>query len=369
MEQLIQETNQIRKSYASVKKRSDYQFLSNIEQSIRNTRFLLHQPCVEQFLKDVQHSIANQGISLTHTKSYINQANDQFLFSVFESPYFPDLSIEACFYDVLAVDDVLEKKYKTNVMPVNIKMASEGFYSRPVVALFPENHIDKIQLSEDKIFYFINKFVDRFYKITHKMIKHVVADGFFDELVGATPKDIESASVYWVWLHEYHHRQGYLPLPQYLKLKTFKPLAGLEELRVDMCGIMVCLDDQDLPPDRAKFVSRFILAERLLRYAVEGIPKPNYDAIASQLLFNFLREKGGIFIRDMKIHFTDQIFETLRQFAGSIHDIESRVQSKDPKEVQHDLLQFTKKYTNFNEEDQDFYHIEYFKQIKEMLNV
>ena len=201
------------------------------------------------------------------------------------------------------------------------------------------------------------------------MITSIVADGLFQELSYATYSEIEQASVYWVWLHEYYHRQGFLPIPKYLGIKSLKPLAGLEEMRVDVCSIITCLEDKDLARNQAEFVSKFILAERLLRYAVEGIPKPDYDAIASQLLFNFLQQHGGLVIHDMKIHFTDKLHLVLKKLLQKIDEIESGIHEKTEKEVQKDLLNFTKAYTNFNEKEQDFHHICYFKKIKKLLQL
>jgi hypothetical protein len=368
MEQIIRETDQLRVEYSKQRQRCDSDFLPALAVSLRETACLSKQPCVESFLKDIERGETG-GVVLTNTKRHINAAKDNFFFSVFDSPYFPELGVEACFYDALEVNGVLREKYETNVMAVNIKMASQGFHSRPVVALFPENHVDKVQLSDDRIFYFINKFTDRFFKITRLMIGAITADGVFDRLSAANHAEIEQAATFWVWLHEFHHRQGFLPLPKYLKLKSLKPLAGLEELRVDVSAMLTCLDDSDFPREQAEFVFKFILAERLLRYSVEGIPKPNYDAIASQLLFNYLLENEALHISGIRIHLTDKLTPVLRQFLATIREIEGGIQTKSEQHVKQELLDFTKRYTDFDAKDRDYHHIDYFKQVKELLNV
>lgn len=368
MEQVIKETNAIRHQYFAMREYNS-DSIKQLSRTLLQTKYLSQQKSVQLLIEDLCAIIDTNKILLPKTKKYINSLNDQLIFSVFDASYFPDLKIEACFYECLDVCPVLQRKYTTNVVPVNIKQASLGFHSRPVVALFPENHIDKIQLPDDRIFYFIDKFVARFFKVTHKMLTNVVANESLLQLANATYSEIEAAAIQWVWLHEYHHRQGWLPIPKYLSIKSLKPLAGLEELRVDLCSIFTCINDTELPRQHAEMVTYFILAERLLRYAVEGIPHPNYDAIASQLLFNFLRQHGGLFVQGMKIYLTASVFTVLAQLLQTIHDIESSIQTLSPHEVQQKLLDFTKQYTNYNHTDQDFHHIEYFKYVKEKLSV
>ena len=288
---------------------------------------------------------------------------------MFNASYFPELRIEACFYEKLKVNPVLKAKYETNVRAVNIKKATEGFYSKTVVALFPENHIGGIQLKSDSIYYFINKFVDRFFNITQKMVSKVVEDDFFKALSLASNSEISEAAVYWVWLHEFHHRQGFLPIPEYLRIKTIKPLAGLEEMRVDVASIITCMEDGDLPRKQAEFVSKFIFAERLLRYSIEGAINPNYDAIASQLLFCFLQQHGGIVVKGMSISITKNWFHVLKKLALTIEAIEAGIEQKSEEKVQQELLNFTKQYTNFNTTSQEFNHIQYFKKIKTLYNL
>lgn len=369
MRKIIEETNKLRALHPNIPRQYDAPFLRKLKISLENTSVLRRHSGAINFIKDLDDSLFNQHISLHHTKKYINQQRDYFILSAFNAPYFPNIKIESCLYRPLGISPVLKEKYKTNVLPVNIIACSKGFLSKTVVALFPENHIDNIQLSHDKIFYFIDKFVERFFRITHKMLNTIVADNSFSQITHASYKDIEQAALSWVWLHEYYHRQGPLPIPEYLDVKSLKPLAGLEEMRVDVCSIITCIEDQDIPRDLANFMSQFILAERLLRYPIEGIPKPNYDAIASQLLFNFLQENDGLVVQNMKIKLTKKYPLALKKLLNHIHGIESGIVHQSKEEVQLSLLNFTKAYTNFNTDEQDFHHIHYFKEIKELLQL
>lgn len=270
---------------------------------------------------------------------------------------------------MINLDEVFQKKYRTPVLPVSIASSSKGFSEKSVVALFPENHIDKLHLNSDYIFYFINKFVDRFFKITRKMIVNFVEGNTFESVYTASKSEIQYASACWVRMHEYYHRTGHLPLQKYLKLKSFKPLAGLEELRVDINSILTCLSDSDIPNYKSKFISEFILAERLLRYSIEGIPNPNYDAIASQMLFNYLVEHKGIIIRGVKIHISSNIYDILHKFLDRLNKIEGGIQSKSVEKVREDLLRFVFSYTNYNSITRKFDHIGYFKHAKEILSL
>lgn len=364
MEKIIEEINKLRIRYKDIPNKYNERFLYNLMNSITESELLANHPSATNLLNDLRNSIEKEKILLENTKNSINDDKNNFIFSVFNASYFPELKIEACLYDNLVIHPCLKEKYKSKVRAVNLKQATDGFKSRVVVALFPENHIDGVQLESDSIFYFINKFVDRFFKITHKMLSPVMGNDFFLALSNATINVILDACIYWVCLHEYHHRQGFLPIPKYLKIKSLKPLAGLEEMRVDVLSIIACIEDSDLPRKQAEFTAKFILAERLLRYAIEGGIKPNYDAIASQLLFNFLKRYEGLVIQDMKIILTKKWYSTLKKLALEIENIEAHISHKSETQVQQELLDFTKQYTNFNEETQDFNHIPYFKEIK-----
>jgi hypothetical protein len=179
---------------------------------------------------------------------------------------------------------------------------------------------------------------------------------------------MEKASTYWVWLHEYHHRQGHMPISKYLKIKSLKPLAGLEECRVDVSAMLVCLNDKSLPAHDAALAYEFILSERLLRYSVQGV-KPNYDAISSQLLFNYLLENRGLSLRKGIIHLESNLPLVLAAFLEEINKIESFIHQEEAKTVQQRLLVFTKKYTLFDKKTMDYKHIPYFQKVKRHLQI
>ncbi|MFF7992048.1 DUF6421 family protein [Kitasatospora xanthocidica] len=324
-------------------------------------------PAVQALLEDLR--AFTPGARLEAVKDHINNRRDNHLFSFFDASYFPRLSLDYLTYETLPTDPYLAERYASNTMPVNITGMTDGFRSRVVVALFPENHIDGIQQPDDLIFYFIDKFVERHNRITRKMIDEVMEPGSFPLIQGASDRTVEQAASWWVRLHEYHHRHGDMPIPDFLPVKKAKPLAGLEELRVDVSGMLACLHDDKLPRREAGTAYEFILAERLLRYAVEGIPKPNYDAVASQLLFNYLSENGGIALVGGRIRLKPELPTVLAGFLGEIQRIESGIHRDPAETVKGRLLEFTNAYADFDRDAGDYRHIPYFAEVKRRLGV
>lgn len=342
---------------------TDANVLNEVTDYIEKDATLSKLAITQSFLKDIK-SYVDSPCRLGELKNYINNKESNFVFSAFNAPYFKQLSLDCFYYEELPVPKNLHQKFNSPVLPVKVKWATEGFHDRTVVALFPENHIDSVQLKEDKIFYFIDKFIARFYKITKPLLT-IINNQQLTSLREADTSDIERASTCWVYLHETFHRFGAMPIPKYLDVKSIKPLAGLEELRVDILSILYCLDCSEIALKEKQFIAEFILAERLLRYSIEGIPYPNYDAIASQVLFNFLIEKQAIKIDDKKIiNIQSNIYESLRAFHNAIDLIEQKISYLDKYTVQDELLAFVKTYIKYDETTTKFLHDDYFVWVK-----
>ncbi|WP_328899948.1 DUF6421 family protein [Streptomyces sp. NBC_00441] len=366
-QEIVSEINAIR---ASLPPRGDWRTKDSrewIAAELEGSPILASQPAVQALVADLRDF--TPGSRMERTKRLLNEGQEGLILSLFDASYFPKLSLDVAKYRVLATDGVLCEKYSSPTAPVALAEHSKGFESRVVVALFPENHLDGIQTPTDRIFYFIDKFVERHQRVTQKMIKEVMEEGAFPRLGNAASVDIERASSWWVHLHEYHHRQGYMPIPDYLEAKSSKPLAGLEELRTDVSSMLVCLNDGDLPVDDAALAYEYILAERLLRYSVEGIPRPNYDAVASQLLFTYLIQFGGIALKDGKISLGTSLPGILSNFLGEIESIESVIARDSVDHVKDLLLDFTNRYTEFDSNLGDYKHIPYFAEVKARLGI
>ncbi|ALC29379.1 DUF6421 family protein [Streptomyces sp. CFMR 7] len=367
MTEVFAEVEAIRSGLPERQSRRDGVELKELSRKLSSSRVLRSRPAVRAFLEDLD--VYEPGKRLEATKAHINTRRDNHIFSLFDASYFPRLNLDYLTYATLPTDPYLAERYASNTMPVNITGLTTGFGSRVVVALFPENHIDGIQKPDDLIFYFINKFVGRHNQITRLLIDEVMEPGSFPMIQGAPDVKIEQASSWWVRLHEYHHRHGDMPIPEFLSAKKLKPLAGLEELRVDVSGMLACLHDEQLPRAEAMAAYEFILSERLLRYAVEGIPRPNYDAVASQLLFNFLEGHGGIQLDEGRIRLTPKLPGVLRDFLSEIESIEAHIHREPVEAVKKRLLDFTNRYTDYDAEARDYRHIPYFAEVKARLGV
>ncbi len=367
MEEIFARVNEMRQNLPESARLREDASLREVTRRLEGSRRLRRQPAVQALLEDLRSF--QPGRRMEAVKAHINTRRDNHVFSLFDASYFPRLKLDYLTYDTLPTDPHLAERYASPTMPVIITGRTEGFGARTVVALFPENHLDGIQRPDDLIFYFIDKFVTRHKRITQKMIDEVMERGCFPAIQGASDVVIQQASSWWVRLHEYHHRQGDMPIPDFLPAKSAKPLAGLEELRVDVSGMLACLHDERLPADLALRTYEFILAERLLRYAVEGIPRPNYDAVASQLLYNYLFKHDGIRLYEGRIGLNPQLPAVLEQFLVEIQRIERRIQSEPVEAVRQQLLSFTNEYTEYDPEIGDYRHIPFFADVKSRLSV
>ncbi len=365
---VIGEVNQLRANVRDSRGQfREPRFLDDLADRLAGSPTLGSRPVVQAFIEDVRGF--GLGDRMSRTKAMVNATSENTIFGLFDASYFPSLSLEYLTYRTLPIDPRLAERYPSPTMPVVIERMSDGFTSRTVVALFPENHLDGSQQPEDLVFYFVDKFVERHLRITRWLLAEVVDPAAFRLVRAADEPTLEAASAWWVHLHEYHHRQGDMPIPEYLPVKMSKALAGLEELRTDVSSMLACFDDDQLSPEMSALVYEFILAERLLRYSVEGISRPNYDAVASQLLFTYLVEAGGIAVVDGRIYLRPELPEVLRVFLGEITGIEHLIHEHPVAYVKAELLAFSNKYTNFDEEVRDYRHIPFFADAKSRLGI
>lgn len=342
-------------------------FLSDLADQLTASPELAARPVVRALVDDLREF--TPGVRLSRTKALVNASAENTIFGLFDASYFPSLSLEFLTYRTLHTDSRLAERYPSPTMPVVIERKSAGFASRTVVALFPENHLDGSQQAEDLVFYFIDKFVERHLRITRTLLDEIVDPEAFALVRVADETALEAASAWWVHLHEYHHRQGDMPIPEYLSAKKSKALAGLEELRTDVSSMLACLDDDRLDPRMAALAYQFVLAERLLRYSVEGKSRPNYDAVASQMLFTYLTEAGGIAVIDGRIHLRPELPDVLRAFLKEITDTERLVHEHPVDHVKAELLSLANRYTDFDAEAGDYRHIPFFADAKRRLGL
>jgi hypothetical protein len=360
MEQVINAINNLKSSFHG-QDLTDVNILSKVREHILQDPRFDGVNAAKQLVTDLQNCIdKNIATRLVHTKIHINTRADNLVFSLFSAPYSPELSIDGFFYQEVDVPLALKEKLRSPTCPVKMIRASEGFSSDTVVALFPENHIDGIQLPEDRIFYFIDKFVTRFFKVTKPLLDLIVS-GQFSKLRQANVSEIEYASSCWVHWHEYFHRQGAMPISGYLDVKGSKATAGLEELRVDILSILACVENPNFFPD-AYFVAEFVFMERLMRYGVESPDNLTYDAISSQFLFKYLVSHEGITIDShFQISVNPKIFLLLKKLSSEIAALESEIETSDRGDVKLRLKHFVSEYVDCDNTRKKFVYSEYFK--------
>lgn len=341
--------------------------LKRLSSGLERSRFLRGQPIVSAFIEDLRSF--KEGARLDATKAHINGRRDNHIFSLFYASYFPTLSLDYLTYEAVPAAPHVAERYPSSTVPVNITTRSTGFSAAAVVALFPENHVDGRQDPGDLIFYFIDKFVGRHNRITRKVIDAAMAPESFPHIQGASDAHIERASSWWVRLHEHHHQQGDMPIPTFLSAKSAKPLAGLEELRVDVTSMLVCLRDDALPREEALMAFEYVLAERLLRYPIEAIPRLTYDAIGSQVLFNYLLKHEGIHLAGGLIHLRPELPAVLERLVGEIEAIERRIHVEPVENVRTGLREMAHQYADYDPETREFQPMPYFAELKWRLGV
>ena len=319
-------------------------------------------------LKDLyMHEQGSISAGSSKVKQLINSLESNRIYGMFSAPYFPSLGLDGLHYEPLPLPDYPGLDFSSPVVPVSIVSATPGFYEKPVVALFPENHIDQIQTPDDKIFYFINKFVERHIERTRPILRRFTEKGAFAYIEDMGAEDVADACVHWVWLHERFHREGPAPVPEFLDIKSYRPLAGLEECRVDMEAICRIHDTPDIPHDRVNTICMFIMAERLLRYSIEGIPAPNYDAIGSQVLVNYLRRHGYLWMKNGLMGLSSEYIAGLRDFVSQIREIELQVHDCPREEVREKLLNFVNANMNLPYDSRAYKHDDFFLGIQHEL--
>lgn len=271
----------------------------------------------------------------------------------------------AALFEAVCVDYVQQPaeflKLGNNAIPVYTMRRTAGLVN--VVALFPENWLSTSSCSHGAL-YFMDVFQRRFDEITRTIIRSSCDDSVFPTIRVASDRDVSEALVAWVTLHEHFHEFGALPFSQNTKLKGSRNAAAIEELRVDLLAMnhlkTMIEDSANSLALKAKYSLwlETILAERLLRYPVQYSPNGNFDAISSQILFNYLQSKQKIKVVNDKLKIDPSYVSELNELLSMIFTAELRSQvekSRIPLEV------FSKEWGGFSEKNGEYEHIRYFQ--------
>lgn len=248
------------------------------ENSNLNEMINASNPLLSSFKRDLVDGGAE------HTFKTLKEQNNRALIGLFECPYHPNLLFEAANFDEILPTIKIPQCTNDVVKSIRLLGGTEGISSEDVVAIFPENFKNHRVKSENAIFYFADKFANRHLKYTKKFITEFSFSDYFKSLSSIKREELEFLATNWFYLHEYFHRTGSMPLPEYLYEKSNKYTASVEELRVDLLSIQYLCDKKDSASNLTK---QFILAERLVGYPSFRDIDTNFDAFSSSI---FMKE-------------------------------------------------------------------------------
>lgn len=250
---------------------------------------------VNAFCQDISRVLAGDKADFARTRSVNVSGPSGLLIGFLSAPYNKNLGLECLLYNDCSVPQEIADTFPSVARPIKVHKYSQGFKSDLAVAIFPENFVHAGEIpTEARSFYFIDKFARRCKEKTIPFLRSTTTLRSLTLLKTATDEQIEAAASLWVYLHEHFHRQGVLPLPKALRLKSSRSTAGLEELRVDLLAMLACSADIVRRNCDAAMLEEFILAERLFRYGVERCPNADYDSRGAHVFYRYLESAGAI---------------------------------------------------------------------------
>lgn len=234
---------------------------------------------------------------------------------------------------------------------MNLIASTEGFQSSRAVALFPENFVTPIPPTRSNpVYYFINKFIDRFRTITIPFLTSGRVNlQPFENLLELSDAELKVIASVWVHMHEHFHTTGVLPVSEHFAIKSSRSSAAFEELRVDLLTILASFAEHRTEMGQLfKGVTQFVIAERLIRYPIESHPEKDYDARSSIVLATLLAREGALETDSNRliIHF-DRLEESIRSIANDIGKLELSISNLEPAAQKTSLVTFVKQHSLF----------------------
>jgi hypothetical protein len=251
-----------------------------------------------------------------------------------------------------------------------LKRVSQGLTPEVMVALFPENwrFKNKIKLeNDDRVFYFNNKFVDRFFKYSIPILSQCTEKNSFSSLRNIDRKKVRELVTLWTWMHEHHHHEGALPLPESLPYKNDRSSAAFEELRVDMGAISNLSKIKWMNNEEKKSAMEFILCERLLRYPIQNPPSESYDAIGSQMIFQFLKKHSYIQTKGHLLSLKPDWVNGVTQFSEELHRLNLEASQMTPEEGKKYLGSYSKSTGNYSATTRTYLLLPYYAECRDIL--
>lgn len=203
----------------------------------------------------------------------------------------------------------------------HLLVGTSGFSEGNCLVFFPENiksnHKDEIQTYA---VFFFNKFHSIYNQITVPSVKSLVASPQLHSSQ-LNKRDAYVARCIWGYLHDYFHHCGAKPFDENVYLKTRWAVGVLEEIKVDMQTLKVCLE-QKIP--FSKEISEFILYERLVRYPQEADYSNNFDSATGFTLLSWFERYSAVKVLTNTIEIDwKQLLKVIPIIVNTIEDIES----------------------------------------------
>jgi hypothetical protein len=281
-------------------------------------------------VRKLQQGLKSKDFDVVRTEAESNSTN--LILSRFNAPYNPTLNLDGIWFEHIPVEPEIRRKFPSNARPITVLECTDGFKAQMAVALFPENFESSLPASSKApVFYFTNKFADRFERITRPFLTSGCVDTEpFSAIVSISREQVLELASAWVVMHEHFHARRALPLRVSLAAKSSRSSAALEELRVDLLSILAARSDvARWNASFGKKLFQFILAERQLRYPLEAHPNDDYHARSSILFACLLRRRGALSWTDGKLRFTERpIMEDLLSISSEISELEQSIRSE-----------------------------------------
>lgn len=311
---------------------------------------------VQVFLSDCDRCVGG-AFDFTDTRDFTFSKKERLVLSFFKAPYNAAYGLDAFVYEIEEPEAFFREKFATSkATSINILKCTEGFDQYPTcVALFPENFCSAQSFADGfSVFYFVNVFERRFQEYGKPTLDSFVHKNSFWRLKRLSKKFRAKAFATWHYLHEHFHSTGDLPIVDYLKIKSTRSSAAIEESKVDALSILECLKSADEGFQDGLMYAELILFERLIRYSIHENPNENYDAKSSYLLFGFLQQAGVLSVDNLVLNFDRKaIRQALQEYVRAIEQIEREIRqvldqspTQDYKKIRAGLSLFAKTHVS-----------------------
>jgi hypothetical protein len=240
-------------------------------------------------VKHIEKELKNQPGNMDYLDSYANSSKNSII-GLFSCSYHPYLSLE--YSSISEVDPTIQIPLRfENIRCVRQDKSTVGIMNEQVVAIFPENFKNVKAQEKHPVFFFVNKFTSRHLKHTRPFLQKSQHKNLFLPILSLPVERLEGLISNWVNLHEASHRQGPMPLPEFLFEKSHPYTAGLEELRADVWTINTLLENSNSIESEEYLTAVYVFAERLYSYPLFR-HKLNFDTISSILFWKILNDHG-----------------------------------------------------------------------------